>query len=139
MGFEESKKHLVPLLQVFSQDVEPGIRQALVEQLPEIARFFFSQNNKKEKEEQEDKSAEDIEEGYGIACYTIIPMLAELTTERHPQVRASAVDSLIQLASIIRVTFHLLDSTVEKQLSPFVAFVLPCCTFYQCVFMKLQS
>ncbi len=87
IGFTETQKHLIPILEDLMPDPEPSLRQAVVEQIPELSKFFVQLND---------------EEAYTIVLHILIPMVAELTTDRHLQVRSSATDSLIQLAGMIK-------------------------------------
>jgi hypothetical protein len=86
LGIEETQTHLLPILEDLMPDPEPSLRQALVEQIPEFTRYFAESNN---------------ETAYTTILHSLIPMVAELTTDRHLQVRTSATESLIQVASII--------------------------------------
>ncbi len=52
-------------------DVEPAVRQALMEQVPAVTKFFIDTGN---------------DAGYTIVLHILLPMVAELTTDRNPQV-----------------------------------------------------
>lgn len=53
------------------QDVEPVVRQALMEQVPLVTRYFIETGQ---------------EAGYTIVLHILLPMVAELTTDRNAQV-----------------------------------------------------
>ena len=40
IGFEATNEHLLPIFEDLRLDPEPPVRQAFVEQLPSICRFF---------------------------------------------------------------------------------------------------
>jgi hypothetical protein len=71
IGFQEAQTHLIPLLEDLMPDPEASLRQALVEQIPDISKYFVELN---------------LEDAYTIVLHTLIPMVAELTTDRHLQV-----------------------------------------------------
>ena len=71
VGFKDSQKHLLPVLEELMPDPEPALRQALVEQIPEFSRFYIEINDT---------------EAYTAVLHILIPMVAELTTDRHLQV-----------------------------------------------------
>jgi hypothetical protein len=52
-------------------DVEPVVRQALMEQVPMVTRYFIETGQ---------------ESGYTIVLHILLPMVAELTTDRNAQV-----------------------------------------------------
>lgn len=53
------------------QDVEPVVRQALMEQIPMVTRYFID-------------AGQDA--GYTVVLHILLPMVAELTTDRNAQV-----------------------------------------------------
>lgn len=71
MEFEEARDRLVPAMEDMLRDMEPVVRQALVEQIPEVSRHFAST---------------DGEGGYTLVLHILLPMVAELTTDRNAQV-----------------------------------------------------
>jgi len=87
LGLEQSKQHLVPIMETLLIEIEPALRQALVEQIPDFSRHYV---------ESQDESA------YTQILHILVPMVAELTTDTVQQVRSSSAESLIQLAKIIR-------------------------------------
>lgn len=56
------------------QDVEPVVRQALMEQVPMVTRYFIDAGQ---------------EAGYTVVLHILLPMVAELTTDRNAQVPPS--------------------------------------------------
>eukprot|EP01114_Cavostelium_apophysatum_P015463 TRINITY_DN4208_c0_g1_i4.p1 TRINITY_DN4208_c0_g1~~TRINITY_DN4208_c0_g1_i4.p1 ORF type:complete len:735 (+),score=145.02 TRINITY_DN4208_c0_g1_i4:69-2273(+) len=87
IGYSDSKEHLIPIMELLLTESDPSLRQALVEQIPDFSRYLIGL---------EDEAA------YTLVLHILVPMVAELTTDRVQQVRASAGESLIQLANMIR-------------------------------------
>jgi serine/threonine-protein phosphatase 4 regulatory subunit 1 len=86
LGFSDARAHVIAAMEDVLQDVEPVVRQALMEQVPLVTRYFIAAGQ---------------EAGYTIVLHILLPMVAELTTDRNAQVRAAAVDSLEIMASEI--------------------------------------
>ncbi len=92
LGTEETKTYLLPILQEIRRDVEPVIRQALVEQVPIIARLLVAVpfpfvcppllqfNNVAPQEDQQLVSVTSH----------LLPIVVELTRDSNPQVSICA-------------------------------------------------
>ena len=88
LGFEDTEEHLIPILRDLMTEPEPSLRQALVEQIPEFTKYFIELKH---------------EVAYKLILQILIPLVTELTTDRHLQVRSSAVESLIQVSMLIKI------------------------------------
>ncbi len=126
MGFQDSKIHLIPILEElltdpgkrtshfkghlasiltllsfttttttppYSYHIEPSLRQALVEQIPEFSNFFIELRNQYATgSTQDDTSGTNEpnshlgEEAYTQILHILFPIVAELTTDRNQQV-----------------------------------------------------
>lgn len=99
-GYAESVKVIVPLLSHFTSDVEPVVRQALVEQLPALASYFVENGG---------------EEGYDHLLKTFLPMGFELLVDKNVEVEAYALATIQAMADLVRtedVETHLLQVVV---------------------------
>eukprot|EP00796_Vickermania_ingenoplastis_P012565 gene12565-8611_t len=99
-GYSESVKVIVPLLTHFTSDVEPAVRQALVEQLPDLARYFVENGG---------------EEGYDHLLKTFLPMGFELLVDKNVEVETFALTTISSMAELVHtedVEVHLLSVVV---------------------------
>jgi hypothetical protein len=71
VGFEDARDRLVPAMEDMLRDMEPVVRQALVEQIPDVSKHFINVG---------------VEGSYTIVLHILLPMVAELTTDRNAQV-----------------------------------------------------
>jgi serine/threonine-protein phosphatase 4 regulatory subunit 1 len=85
IGIEKSVDHIVPVLHELKDDGEPVIRQALVEQVAELAPIF----------------KEGGESGYVKILHDMLPTVAALTTDSNPQVRQSAMEALVEVGKVL--------------------------------------
>ncbi|KAM9999028.1 hypothetical protein ACTFIZ_002597 [Dictyostelium cf. discoideum] len=97
--FEQANEILIIFIEEAVTDNEPVIRQALVEQIPSISECYIQFGR---------------EDGYQKVLKNLLPIVAQLTTDRNPQVRMSAVESLQDMARIIR------HQDIEVHLIPFI-------------------
>ncbi|KAN0055274.1 hypothetical protein ACTA71_008379 [Dictyostelium dimigraforme] len=97
--FEQANEILITFIEEAVTDNEPVIRQALVEQIPSISECYIQYGG---------------EEGYQKVLKNLLPIVAQLTTDRNPQVRMSAVESLQDMAGIIK------HEDIEVHLIPFI-------------------
>ncbi|KAM9958409.1 hypothetical protein ACTFIW_001274 [Dictyostelium discoideum] len=97
--FEQANEILITFIEEAVTDNEPVIRQALVEQIPSISECYIQFGR---------------EDGYQKVLKNLLPIVAQLTTDRNPQVRMSAVESLQDMARIIR------HQDIEVHLIPFI-------------------
>eukprot|EP01087_Luapelamoeba_hula_P013806 TRINITY_DN3978_c0_g1_i2.p2 TRINITY_DN3978_c0_g1~~TRINITY_DN3978_c0_g1_i2.p2 ORF type:complete len:268 (-),score=36.75 TRINITY_DN3978_c0_g1_i2:1283-2086(-) len=97
LGTNETQIVVLPVLDELKQDVEPVIRQALVEQLPLIA--------------------ENLSDASGQQCIisNILPIAVQLTRDPNPQVRLSTTEALIGLAIAMDV------KVIEEHILPVVS------------------
>eukprot|EP01112_Ceratiomyxa_fruticulosa_P007078 TRINITY_DN1827_c0_g1_i1.p1 TRINITY_DN1827_c0_g1~~TRINITY_DN1827_c0_g1_i1.p1 ORF type:complete len:649 (-),score=104.29 TRINITY_DN1827_c0_g1_i1:162-2108(-) len=86
VGFDDTRAHIIPVLEEVVTDPEPAVRQCLMEQIPAISRFVIEKGG---------------DRGYVQVLHILLPLVAEMTTDRDPQVRVSAVDSLEAMATLI--------------------------------------
>lgn len=99
-GYAESVKVVVPLLSHFISDVEPAVRQYLVEQLPSLASFFVENGG---------------EEGYDHLLRTFLPMGFELLVDKNVDVERYALSAIQTMAELVRpedVEAHLLSIVI---------------------------
>ncbi|RNE98448.1 serine/threonine-protein phosphatase 4 regulatory subunit 1 [Trypanosoma rangeli] len=99
-GFDQSAKLIVPILTEFTSDCEPSVRQMLVGQLPEVAKFFVEQGG---------------DAGYECLLSRFLPIGFELLIDKNVEVGASALTSLTELAELVKpddVRDHLLNVVV---------------------------
>ncbi|KAN0009430.1 hypothetical protein ACTFIU_006720 [Dictyostelium citrinum] len=97
--FEQANEILITFIEEAVTDNEPVIRQALVEQIPSISECYIQFGG---------------EDGYQKVLKNLLPIVAQLTTDRNPQVRMSAVESLQDMARIIK------HQDIEVHLIPFI-------------------
>eukprot|EP01120_Amphizonella_sp_Union-15-10_P017402 TRINITY_DN964_c0_g1_i4.p1 TRINITY_DN964_c0_g1~~TRINITY_DN964_c0_g1_i4.p1 ORF type:complete len:787 (+),score=169.29 TRINITY_DN964_c0_g1_i4:71-2431(+) len=83
VGFEETSKTLLPMLQDIKCDTDPAIRQALVDQIPTLCDFLKEAGGS---------------EGYLFVWELMLPIVSFFTTDTNQQVRHSAMDCLVSLA-----------------------------------------
>eukprot|EP01116_Phalansterium_solitarium_P018008 TRINITY_DN4602_c0_g1_i2.p1 TRINITY_DN4602_c0_g1~~TRINITY_DN4602_c0_g1_i2.p1 ORF type:complete len:832 (-),score=188.10 TRINITY_DN4602_c0_g1_i2:411-2906(-) len=97
LGWDATNQHLLHLLNNFSDSTDPGLRQALVEQIPELAAFFANVGS---------------EDAYNTGLIlTLLPIIARSTTDTNQQVRGAASEALLQVAGVLRpvdLSAHLL-------------------------------
>ncbi|KAF5225759.1 hypothetical protein ECC02_001075 [Trypanosoma cruzi] len=99
-GFDQSVKMIVPLLIGFASDCEPLVRRMLVQQLPDMARYFLEQGG---------------DAGYEYLLSRFLPIGFELLIDKNVEVGASAFASLKELAELVKpehVQNHLLSVVV---------------------------
>ncbi|KAK5584370.1 hypothetical protein RB653_005981 [Dictyostelium firmibasis] len=97
--FEQANEILIAFIEEAVTDNEPVIRQALVEQIPSVSECYIQYGG---------------EDGYQKVLKNLLPIVAQLTTDRNPQVRMSAVESLQDMARIIK------HQDIEVHLIPFI-------------------
>ncbi|KYQ88712.1 protein phosphatase 4 regulatory subunit 1 [Tieghemostelium lacteum] len=85
--FEQANAILLTIIDELVNDPEPVIRQALVEQIPQISSCFLQSGG---------------DEGYTKILHSLLPHVARLTTDSNPQVRMSAVEALQEMAKLIK-------------------------------------
>jgi serine/threonine-protein phosphatase 4 regulatory subunit 1 len=88
IGFEATNEHLLPIFEDLKLDPEPPVRQAFVEQLPSICRFFKEQGD----------------DGYKRFLDKLLPIVAIFATDLNPQVRQSAMETLVEIGQIVERT-----------------------------------
>lgn len=96
-GYAESARAIVPLLTSFTQDAEPVVRQALVEQLFPLAQFFVQQGG---------------EAGYQYLLNAFLPTAFELLVDKNVEVGVVALETIQKLAQLVHkehVQSHLLN------------------------------
>lgn len=87
IGFEETKEHIVPLLEDRLQDSEQAVRQHLAGQLEGLAKLCV---------------AEGGDEGYDILLSTILKVIAALLVDPKQEVRTAAGTALIAVARLVK-------------------------------------
>lgn len=124
---------MLPILESLKNESEIALRQALLEQIPDIAKFFYrhrdstvhsestttssnsnssltsnTSNNHDHKDIKRGEIYEQEwnyeEQGYKLILETLVPIIAQLTVDNTQQVRNAAGESLIQVASLIKTT-----------------------------------
>ncbi|KAG5481038.1 hypothetical protein LSCM1_06714 [Leishmania martiniquensis] len=96
-GYAESARSIVPLLTTFTQDAEPVVRQALVEQLFPLAEFFVQEGS---------------EAGYQCLLNAFLPTAFELLVDKNVEVGVVALEAIQKLAQLVHkehVQSHLLN------------------------------
>jgi serine/threonine-protein phosphatase 4 regulatory subunit 1 len=83
LGFAEATEKLLPILREIQRDVEPVIRQALVEQIPLIAAYLIQEGG--------ERATEAI-------VSTLLPIIAQFSRDINSQVRLSSTESLVSVA-----------------------------------------
>jgi len=86
IGYTESVRTLIPLIEPLSKDTEPVVKQHLVEQLRHIAKFCSETGG---------------EEGYRTIIDQILPVTAALLEDDKLEVRQSASLTLVEVAKLI--------------------------------------
>eukprot|EP00597_Dinobryon_sp_UTEXLB2267_P016962 CAMPEP_0201113584 /NCGR_PEP_ID=MMETSP0812-20130820/77925_1 /ASSEMBLY_ACC=CAM_ASM_000668 /TAXON_ID=98059 /ORGANISM="Dinobryon sp., Strain UTEXLB2267" /LENGTH=916 /DNA_ID=CAMNT_0047377135 /DNA_START=265 /DNA_END=3015 /DNA_ORIENTATION=- len=86
IGFAAAVSNVLPLLEPLSQDLEPVVRQHLVEQLKALAKFLV----------------EHGEEGYQLVIRRLLPLIASLLEDERSEVRQSASMTLVEVASVVK-------------------------------------
>eukprot|EP01122_Echinamoeba_exundans_P007798 TRINITY_DN2473_c0_g1_i1.p1 TRINITY_DN2473_c0_g1~~TRINITY_DN2473_c0_g1_i1.p1 ORF type:complete len:587 (-),score=154.87 TRINITY_DN2473_c0_g1_i1:119-1879(-) len=85
-GIDKAASNLMPVIQELKDDAEPVIRQALVEQIAEIAPLFRN-------------AGDEIYQR--VVLQEMLPVVATLTTDSNPQVRQSAMEALVRVGAIL--------------------------------------
>jgi hypothetical protein len=88
IGYAETAASLIPLIGPLSKDVEPVVKQHLVEQLRYIAKFCCEAGG---------------EEGYRTVLEDILPVTATLLEDDKLEVRQSASLTLVEVAQLIKI------------------------------------
>lgn len=99
-GYQESAKVIVPLLAHLTQDSEPAVRQALVDQLFPLAELFVEQGG---------------DAGYEHLLNTFLPMGFELLVDKNIEVGTNALNAIQKLAKLVHkehVQTHLLNVVI---------------------------
>lgn len=78
LSIEEIRDHVFPIVRETLHENDASLREALVEQTPEICRFLLSVGR-----EQPEKYGKEIQE---LILSNLVPMVAELTTDPAQQV-----------------------------------------------------
>ena len=86
VGYEETSLTLIPLLEPLSKDIEPVIKQHLVEQLKDLANLCISTGG---------------EEGYKTVINCILPIAARLLEDEKVEVRHSASRTLVSISPLL--------------------------------------
>lgn len=86
VGFGETSASLIPLLEPLSKDVEPVVKQHLVEQLKILAKFCVETGG---------------EDGYKAVINHILPITAKLLEDEKVEVRHSASMTLVSIAPLL--------------------------------------
>eukprot|EP01132_Coremiostelium_polycephalum_P004640 gene4640-5797_t len=97
--YEDVNFTLLPIIEEVVSDIEPVIRQALVEQIPQVTQSLLENGS---------------DAGYSKILHTLLPIVAQLTTDRNPQVRMSAIETLQEMAKLIKY------EDLEPHLIPFI-------------------
>eukprot|EP00339_Tiarina_fusa_P026524 CAMPEP_0117008902 /NCGR_PEP_ID=MMETSP0472-20121206/8245_1 /TAXON_ID=693140 ORGANISM="Tiarina fusus, Strain LIS" /NCGR_SAMPLE_ID=MMETSP0472 /ASSEMBLY_ACC=CAM_ASM_000603 /LENGTH=610 /DNA_ID=CAMNT_0004711061 /DNA_START=14 /DNA_END=1846 /DNA_ORIENTATION=+ len=84
IGYEETKEKLIQPLQDFADDKEGAVLQALAEQLSFFATFFREHGGS---------------DGETLILSTLLPIVHLLLTDEHHQVRGTAAESFVGIAS----------------------------------------
>lgn len=87
IGFEETVRTIVPLIEPLSKDSESVVKQHLVEQLRYLAKFCQDNGD---------------EEGYRVVLDQILPVTANLLEDEKAEVRQSASMTLVEVAQLVR-------------------------------------
>lgn len=87
VGFDMTFKHIVPVLEELSVDMEPAIRSHLCEQMVALARFLNDSGG---------------EEGYQVILDVILPIVAQLLEDNKVDVRQAASSALVAVAQILK-------------------------------------
>jgi len=86
LGYEEAVSQLLPYFKEIQSDVEPVIRQALVEQIPLIVAYLFQEGQ---------------EGALDIVLQTLLPIVALFTRDVNSQVRLSSTESVVSIANAL--------------------------------------
>lgn len=87
IGFEQTVETIIPLLDPLSKDMEPVVKQHLVEQVKHIAKFLCSAGG---------------EAGYKVMLDRILPVTARLLEDDKQEVRQSASMTLVDISQLIK-------------------------------------
>eukprot|EP01038_Epipyxis_sp_PR26KG_P007407 gene7407-10096_t len=87
VGFNETVANIIPLLEPLSKDVEPVVKQQLVEQLKKISKSLC---------------ADGGEVGYKVVIDKILPITAHLLEDEKLEVRQSASMTLVEVSELIK-------------------------------------
>lgn len=87
IDFDSMVMTIIPLLEPLSKDIEPVVKQHLVEQLKFVAKICHDTGG---------------EEGYTILLETILPITASLLEDEKPEIRQSASMTLVDIAPLIK-------------------------------------
>lgn len=86
-GYVESAKVVIPILSDFARDMDPGVRQMLVKQLPPLAKFFVDNGG---------------DEGYEQLLHTFLPVGFELLVDKNIEVESFSLEMIQELAKLVR-------------------------------------
>jgi len=82
LSYEDIIKIIIPLLENLVHDSDVTMKLVLVEQIPDLVSYLLTLGN---------------EQTYTEVTHRLLPILAQLTTDRNHRVRFSAGDSLIEI------------------------------------------
>lgn len=86
VGHAETVSNILPLLDPLSEDHEPAIKQQLLQQMTELAKF----------------SEKNGEEGYLAIIHHILPVTAKLLEDEKAEVRFAASQTLVEIANLLK-------------------------------------
>eukprot|EP00599_Poterioochromonas_sp_BG-1_P001708 CAMPEP_0173150372 /NCGR_PEP_ID=MMETSP1105-20130129/10924_1 /TAXON_ID=2985 /ORGANISM="Ochromonas sp., Strain BG-1" /LENGTH=793 /DNA_ID=CAMNT_0014065501 /DNA_START=238 /DNA_END=2619 /DNA_ORIENTATION=+ len=87
IGFDLTVETIVPLIDALSKDVEPVVKQHLVEQIKLLAKFCCSAGG---------------ETGYKVMLEKLLPATARLLEDDKQEVRQSASMTLVDIAQLVK-------------------------------------
>lgn len=87
IGFAQTVETIIPLLEPLSKDVEPVVKQHLVEQIKYLAKFCCLSGG---------------EEGYKAMLEKLLPITARLLEDDKQEVRQSASMTLVEMAQLVK-------------------------------------
>lgn len=86
VGHAETVSNILPLLESLSEDIEPAIKQQLLHQMSDLAKFCEKNG----------------EEGYLAIIHHILPVTAKLLEDEKAEVRVAASSTLVDIANLLK-------------------------------------
>ena len=86
VGHKDTTEHILPVLAPLAQDSEPAIKQQLVQQMSELAKFCVQNEG----------------EGYNNMVNSILPITASLLEDEKADVRLAASLTLVDIAGLLK-------------------------------------
>jgi serine/threonine-protein phosphatase 4 regulatory subunit 1 len=87
VGFNQFVETIIPLLDPLSKDVEPVVKQHLVEQIKLLSKYSCSAG---------------AETGYKVMLEKLLPLTGRLLEDDKQEVRQSAAASLVDIAQLVK-------------------------------------